>query len=266
MSVIRVHLESMNDNSPVREETLEIIGGGLKIIQAREGYRYSIDPFLLCDFVHMPKGAKVADLGSGSGVVPLILSFNDRVDSIVGFEVQKSLVERSRRSIDINHLQDRIRIVCADIRALPAEVQKQHFDVVVSNPPFYPVHAGRVSNREERSIARHEVAGGLTDFIKAADGLLKSGGRFFMVYLTTRLPELLVELSNNQMQPKRIRMIHSRVNSEAKMVMVEGRKHGRPGLKVDSPLIIYDGEGRQYSEQVLAIFDRLGVADQVREI
>jgi tRNA1Val (adenine37-N6)-methyltransferase len=121
--------------------------------------------------------------------------------------------------------------------------------------------SGRVSSGDERSFARHELAGGLVDFLRAANFLLRTGGRFFVIYLADRLPELLTEMSGSRLEPKRMRMIHSRAGEDARLVMVEGRKDGKPGLTVEAPLIVYAGEGRDYTEEVLAMYEMTGTRD-----
>jgi tRNA1Val (adenine37-N6)-methyltransferase len=226
----------------------------LKILQTEDGYRYSIDPFLLAAFVPLPAGAKVVDLGSGSGVISLLLSQKDPVARVVGLELQDALVERSRRTVELNGFQNRIEIVQGDVRALPSSLILESFDVVVSNPPYRSAASGRLALGEERSRARHELAGGLVDFLKAAHRLLKPGGRFFIVYLAERLPELMAEMRGLRIEPKRLRMVSSREGDEAKLILVEGRKNARPGMKVESPLVIYKGAGSDYSDEVLAMY------------
>jgi len=235
-------------------ESEKLLPKVLKILQAKEGYRYSIDPFLLAAFVSLPAGAKVVDLGSGSGVISLLMSQKDPLAKVVGLELQEALVERSRSTIALNNFQDRVEIVQGDVRDLPASLMSGSFDVVVSNPPYRSAVSGRLASGDERSRARHELAGGLVDFLTAASSLLKSGGRFFIVYLAERLPELMAEMSCLKLEPKRLRMVASREGGEARLILVEGRKNARPGMKVESPLVIYKGAGRDYSDEVLAIY------------
>ena len=238
--------------SQVKSE--ELLPGALKILQSEAGYRYSIDPFLLAAFVSLPAGAKVVDLGSGSGVISLLMSQKDPLAKVVGLELQDTMVERSRRSVALNSLQDRVEIVQGDVRDLPASLMPGSFDVVVSNPPYRSAVSGRLASGDERSRARHELAGGLVDFLTAANILLKPGGRFFIVYLAERLPELMAEMRCLKLEPKRLRMVSSREGDEARLILVEGRKNARPGMKVESPLVIYKGAGRDYSDEVLAMY------------
>ena len=232
----------------------ELLPGGQKILQSEDGYRYSIDPFLLASFASLPAGARVVDLGSGSGVISLLLSQKDQAAKVVGLELQDALVERSRRTVALNGFQDRVEIVQGDVRALPTSLMPGSFDVVVSNPPYRTVGSGRLALGDERAHARHELAGGLVDFLTAASSLLKPGGRFFIIYLAERLPELMAEMRRLKLEPKRLRMVSSRAGDEARLILVEGLKNARPGMKIESLLVIYQGAGRDYTDEVLAMY------------
>lgn len=247
MALVRIKVMSAGESEKLRPKDL-------KILQTEDGYRYSIDPFLLAAFVSLSAGANVADLGSGSGVIALLLSQKDPVAKVVGLELQDALVERSRHTVALNGFQDRIKIVQGDVRALPASLMPGSFDVVVSNPPYRTAGSGRLALGDERSRARHELAGGLVDFLTAASSLLKSGGLFFIVYLAERLPELMAEMSCLKLEPKRLRMVFSREGGEARLILVEGRKNARPGMKIESPLVLYKGGGRDYTDEVLAMY------------
>lgn len=220
------------------------------ILQARDGYRYSLDPLLLCAFATISASARVADLGTGSGVIPLLLAQRGAGREFVGIELQPALAARAAASVRLNGLQAAVRIICADIRALPAELTAG-FDVVLTNPPYRKPASGRVAPGAERAAARHELAGGLVDFLRAAASLLNHGGRVYLVYLAERLAELLAEMRACGLEPKRLRLVHSRRDEVAKLVLVEGRKHARPGLRVEAPLIVYaGGEGRDYTAEM----------------
>ena len=225
---------------------------GLKIIQAKHGYRFSLDPVLLCAFTRVAKGEMVADLGTGSGVVPLLLAARTDAKKIVGVEIQPELADRARRSVLLNCLQDRIDILEGDLRELQGSLEPQAFDVVVANPPFRPQGTGRQAPINERAAARHELAGGLADFLRAATYLLKGGGRFYIVFLAERLAELLAGMRERLLEPKRLRCVHSRAGEKGTLVLVEGRKGGRAGLAMEPPLFVYEGEA--YSAEILSIY------------
>lgn len=234
-------------------ETLdELRPGGLTIIQKSDGYRFSLDPVLLCAFASIEEGDTVADLGAGSGVIPLILAARTAAEHIFGVEIQPELADRARRSVLLNSLENKVTILEGDLRALPKSLAPQSFDVVLSNPPYRRRGTGRMAPVAERAVARHELSGGLEDFLRAAAFLLRHGGRFYIVYLAERLAELLALMRQVRIEPQRLRCVHSRMGEEARMVLVEGRKGGGEGLSIKPPLFVYDGEC--YTEEVLAIY------------
>jgi tRNA1Val (adenine37-N6)-methyltransferase len=241
------------------DETLdELQLGGLKIIQKKEGYRFSLDPVLLSAFAVIREGERVTDLGTGSGIIPLLLARKTAASLILGIENQPSLAQRARRNVVLNNLEERVQILEADVRHLPSSLGDQSFEVVLSNPPFRRNGTGRTALLAERAAARHELSGGICDFLHAAAFLLKDGGRVYLVYLAERLAELLAAMRQEQLEPKRLRCVHSRRGEDARMVLVEGRKRGRCGLRVETPLIVYEGEG--YSSEVLSIYGAPGDA------
>lgn len=244
----------MSSSIPLHpEETLDDLRlGGLKIIQARAGYRFSLDPILLCGFVDRQGVEAAVDLGTGSGVIPLILARTSVVNRIVGVELQPGLADRARRSVGLNGLGERIEIVEGDLRQLPRALGIGSFDLVLSNPPFRQGGSGRIAPNGERAAARHELAGGLEDFLKTAALLLRPGGRCCLIYLAERLTDLLVELRRAGLEPKRLRTVQSREGEGPRLVLVEARKGGRPGLAVEPPLLVYAREG--YSAEVLAMY------------
>ena len=238
------------------DETLDdLTVGDLKILQAKNGYRFSIDPVLLSAFTPSLKNARVVDLGTGNGIIPLLLSSRQETQSITGIELQSAMVERARRSVQLNDLEESIQIVQGDIRELPEELCAGSFDIVTANPPYRNQDSGRVASDDERAVARHELSGGIDDFLRAAAFLLNSGGGFSIVYLAERMAELLSGMRCFKLEPKRLRMVHSRKGEAARLVLVEGRKDGNPGMVVEAPLVVYLGEGRDYSEEVLAMYE-----------
>lgn len=237
------------------DETLDDLTiNGLKILQAKNGYRFSVDPVLLCGFITAAHNLRVADLGSGNGIIPLLLAGRAGFREIYGVEIQSAMVERARRSVHLNRLEALVKIIHGDIRELPAELKEQSFDLVTANPPYRNQGSGRVATGDERAMARHELCGGLDSFLRAASSLLVSGGRFYIVYLAERLTELLAEMRCFRLEPKRLRMVHSRAGEPARMVLLEGRKNGKPPLKIEPPLYLYSGLGRSYTKEVLAMY------------
>ena len=246
--------------TPLLDETLDSLTiGGLKILQAKNGYRFSLDPVLLNGFIPGVRDCSVLDLGTGNGIIPLLLSARNEALSIAGVEVQQGMVERAGRTMAFNGLEASVRIIQGDIRDLPFDgLETAAFDIVTANPPYRAADSGRVAPDDERGMARHELAGGLDAFLRAAGTMLKTGGSFYVVYLAERLAELLTGMASFKLEPKRLRCVHSREGQTARLVLVEGRKNGRPGMKVESPLVVYQGAGRDYTDEVLTMYG-LGV-------
>jgi len=225
----------------------------LQIIQARKGYRFSIDPVLLCAFADIPGDARVADLGTGSGIIPLLLHLHGKGCAYLGIEKQSGLACRALRTVELNGMHDRIEILHGDICCLPSDLAAG-FDAVISNPPYRKRDSGRVAPNEERAVARHETTGKLHDFLQAANFLLKKDGGLSLVYPIERMVELLSEMHQLQLEPIRLRLVHPRAGKAANLVLVEGRKNGHPGLRVEAPLVVYQGPGRGYTPEVLAMY------------
>lgn len=226
--------------------------GGLKIIQARNGYRFSLDPILLCNFARVGKGETVFDLGTGAGVIPLVLAKRSQATRVVGIELQPQLADRALRSAVLNDLEERVEIRCTDIREVRDWAGPQSADVVVCNPPFRVPGSGRIAPGDERAAARHEISGSLDDFLVAAVYLLPDGGRFYIIHLAERLAELLALMQQRRLTPKRLRCVHSREGEAARLVLVEGRRGGGGGMRVEAPLYVYAGEN--YTAEVLAMY------------
>ena len=234
-------------------ETLDaLFGGRLQIWQSRSGYRVSLDALLLASFVSVERGEHVVDLGTGSAVVCLALAFWHRAITLTGVELQAAAAERARRNVALNALADRIRIVQGDVRTPMRWAGAESFDVAVCNPPYRSAGSGRLSADHERRIARHETSGGLGEFVAAAASLLRNKGRWACIYPAERTADVLCLMRSSRIEPKRMRMVHSFLQSPASLILVEGVKHGRPGLRVQEPLAIYR-EGKEYSAEVGAI-------------
>jgi len=236
-------------------ETIDSLGlGNLQLIQARDGYRFSLDPVLLARFVEVRERNQIVDLGTGSGVIPLLLARLTPVKLVTGIELHPEQAQRAQQNVELNNLQAVVKIVQGDIRRIRELLPSAQTDLVISNPPYRKLRSGRLAPNDERAAARHELAGDLEDFVRAAAWLLNNGGRFALIYLAERLPELFSRMAACGIEPKRLRMIHPRQGDPAKMALVEGRKMGRPGLTVEPPLVIYQGTGRDYTAEVLQMY------------
>lgn len=229
---------------------------GLQFQQSTAGYRFSIDPFLLCGFCRIAARDTVIDLGTGVGVIPLLLAVRYGPRECVGVEIQPPAAALARRNCVLNRLEEQIRIVEGDVCRHKELFPPQSVEVVVANPPYRIQETGKTAPDPGRAVARHELAGTLEDFVAAAAYLLKNGGRFYIIYLAERLADLLTMLRHKNIEPKRLRLVHSRAGDPAKLVMIESRRAGRTGLKIEPPLYIYDGD--HYTEEVLACYGEGG--------
>lgn len=237
----------------MNDETLDtLVNGRLRLYQSRTGYRFSLDALLLAHFVTVKARQRVVELGAGNGAVSLLLSHLHPTATLTGLEVQPAMAERARRAVALNNLQERIAIVAGDLREIGALLQPSSFDVAVSNPPFRKPTSGRISSNHERQMARHELAGGLADFIAAAAYLLRPKGRLALIYLAERAVELLAALRTAGLEPKRLRWVHSFAQDGALLVLVEAVKGGRSGVLVGPPLVIYR-IGKEYTPEAAAI-------------
>jgi len=239
-------------------ETIDsLYAGSVQLVQARKGYRFSLDPLLLAHFASLPPAGPVLDLGCGCGILALLLARRRTDINVVGWERQPALVERARRSVALSRLTERVEIVEADLRQYPTLAVAESFALVVANPPYRTPGSGRIGPDDERAAARFELFGSLADFIAAAAFVLAPRGQFAVVYLAERLTELLTEMSRAGLAPKRLRMVHARPTDGARMVLVEACKGAAAGLVAEPPLFVYQsGIGsREYSAEVLALYD-----------
>jgi tRNA1Val (adenine37-N6)-methyltransferase len=236
------------------EETLDtLFGGRLKILQKKRGYRFSIDALLLAQFAEPGPVDRMIDLGTGCGVIPLIIAFRKKTGKITGVEIQPSLADLARRNAALNRLSTRITIVEKDLRNLEGKGFKGNFDLVLSNPPYRKVGAGRVNPRREKALARHEFKATLQDVLRAAQYLLKEKGRLAMIYPASRAAELIYEMRQFHLEPKRLQFVYSRLLEEARLMMVEAFKEGRVQVRVLPPLILFDSGGN-YTPEAQQIF------------
>jgi tRNA1Val (adenine37-N6)-methyltransferase len=249
-----------DDRADDSDETVdEILGGRLRIIQKRRGYRFSIDSLLLAHFVRLRQGDDLLDLGTGSGVLALILADRHRCGKALGIEIQEELAAMAARSAAINDLAGRVEIRPGDLRRPETICPPCAFDAVVFNPPYRRLGSGRTNPDPQKAVARHEIEGGATEFIAAAAHALREGGRVYTIYPAMRMVEILCRMRSSKIEPKRIRVVHSRPGGAGVFVLVEGVMRGREELAVLPPLFIY-GEGGGYTAEMSAIFGELSAS------
>jgi len=237
-----------------RGETLDtIFQGRLKIIQPQQGYRFSIDAVLLAGLTLVRPQDRIVDLGTGCGIVPLLLASQQSVKHITGIEIQESLVSMAKRNVLINGFEQFISIVQADLRGLEVTRAGGPMDLVVCNPPYGKLRSGRLSPNSSKAIARHELLATLADVVRTAAQLLHQKGRLAVIYPARRLVNLLVEVNSGGFAPKRLTLIHSTLDGEARLVHLESVKGGGEELQVNKPFAIYGSDGK-YTDEMQAMY------------
>ena len=230
-----------------RLDDLEI--SGLHIIQSPDKFCFGMDAVLLSGFAYAKKGHRVIDLGTGTGILPLLLWAKTEGEHFTGLEIQEESADMARRSVVGNNITN-IEIVGGDIKSVDKLFKRQSFDVVTSNPPYMINEHGVANPQAPKQIARHEILCTLEDVVKAAAYLLKSNGKFFMVHRPFRLPEVFENLRKYRLEPKRMRLVYPQIDKEPNMVLVEAVKYGKPRLIVEKPLIVYDKD-MKYTEEMM---------------
>ncbi len=216
---------------------------GLKILQNPRKFCFGTDAVLLANFADIRKGDAVVDLGTGTGIIPIILAGREENARIHGIDIQDDMVEMAQRSIELNNLSPRVCISADDIRGCYNTLGEGLYSLVVSNPPYKKIGSGIVNPESSKAIARHEILCTLDDVLDTAYRLLKVGGRFAMVHQAERLAEILVKMHNKKLEPKRIRLVHPNLRKAPNIVLIEAVKNGKPFLKWLPPLFIYDMDG-----------------------
>ncbi len=225
---------------PSPDETLDnFFNGKLQIIQKKKGYRFSIDAVLLSQFIKIRKNERAIDLGTGCGILPLLLAHTTKAHFFIGVEIQKGLAECAKKNVVLNHLEDRISILKQDFRELKGTLPPGSFDVVLSNPPYRKYRTGRINPSMEKAIARHEIKETLEDLISIASYLLPPKGRCYLIFPALRTVDLLVALRGEKLEPKRLQFVHPRIGEEAKFILTESIKASGVELKLMEPLILH---------------------------
>ena len=226
---------------------------GYQIIQDPKRFCFGMDAVLLSDFVRVKPGNQVLDLGTGTGIIPILLAAKTEAERILGLEIQEDSVDMAVRSVQYNHLEDRIQIVQGDIKEAAGLFPAASFDVVTSNPPYMIDSHGLNNPYEPQNIARHEVLCSLEDVVRTAAYLVRPGGCFFLIHKPFRLAEIMGVLMKYKLEPKRMRLVYPFVDKEPNMVMLEAVRGGKPRITVERPLIVYQEQG-VYTEDVKNVY------------
>lgn len=228
---------------------------GYKIIQNPECFCFGMDAVLLAAFTRIKPQDKVVDLGTGTGIIPILLEArNPEIGHITGLEIQDISVDMATRSVEYNNISDKINIMQGDIKTASQLLGASMYDVVTSNPPYMNENHGLTNPSDIKAIARHEVLCTLEDVVREAGKLLKVNGRFYMVHRPHRLVEIFGMLTKYKLEPKKVRLVHPYADKEANMVLIEAVKGGKSMIKVLEPLIIYK-EQSKYTEEVYKLYD-----------
>ncbi len=230
-----------------------LFDGQLLINQSRSGYRFSVDPVILSHFASPPAGSRIIDLGTGCGIIPLILAHREPNLSITGIEIQGVLARFARENRAKNNRDTTIEIVHMDMKDYPGAETLSQFDFVVTNPPYTKKNAGRLNPHSERAVARHEIKIILADIVKIASGLLKDQGRFVTIIPEARLNELLFLMTASGLNPEKTRLVYSKKGDRPKLVLVCGIKNGKKPLVKEKPLNILDASGQYTPEMELML-------------
>lgn len=236
-----------------RERIDDLQRNGYRIIQDPGRFCFGMDAVLLSGFVTVRPGAKVIDLGTGTGIIPILLEAKTEASHLVGLEIQEESADMAIRSVKLNHLEDKISIVTGDIKEADQLFEAASFDVVTSNPPYMIGRHGLTNDSDAKSIARHEVLCTLEDVVSQAARLLKPGGSFFMVHRPFRLAEIMITLSKYKLEPKRMQLVYPYVDKEPNMVLIQAVRGGKPRMTVEKPLIVYKEPG-VYTDEIYDVY------------
>lgn len=226
---------------------------GYKIIQDPNRFCFGMDAVLLSAFANVRKKERVLDIGTGTGIIPILMEARYGGDNYVGIEIQEDVADMASRSVKYNNLEDKISIDNADVKDALKLYGSGFFDVITTNPPYMTVDKGIVNPSDTKALSRHELSVKLEDIVSISSKLLKNKGRFYMIHRPARLVEIMNVMRKYNLEIKRIRMVHPYIDKEANMVLIEAMHDGKPFLKVENPLIVYEKSG-EYTKEVMDIY------------
>ena len=241
------------------ERVDKLTANGYKILQDTDGFCFGMDAVLLSRFAKVSAGETVLDLCTGTGVVPLLLAAHTQGSHFTGLEIQERVADMAGRSVKLNHVEDRVSIVCGDLKEAAKHFPKASFDVVTCNPPYMSPQGGLVNPSDGKAISRHEIKCTLADVVAAATQMLRSGGRFYMVHRPRRLPEIFALCEENNLHIRTLRTVQPRLGEPANMVLVEAIRGGNAQCNIAPTCVIYEGKdaaGKDvYTDEIRRYFE-----------
>lgn len=226
---------------------------GYKIIQNPNRFCFGMDAVLLSAFARIRENEKVLDIGTGTGIIPILMEARFGGENYTGIEIQDEVAEMAQRSVKYNNLEDKITIDNADVKNALKMYGTGHFDVITTNPPYMTVDKGMVNPNDTKALSRHELSITLEEIVRISSQILKNKGRFYMIHRPARLVEIMNVMRKHNLEIKRLRMVHPYMNKEANMVLIEAVHDGKAFMKVESPLIVYNEDGK-YTDEVMDIY------------
>lgn len=238
----------------LEEERIEDIQfADLKLIQNPNGFCYGIDAVLLAKFCDVKNGWRAVDLGTGTGIIPLLLARSAQFSEIFGIEIQSKVANMAQRSVWLNQLQESVKILNIDLNNVEDYLKINSFDVVLSNPPYIAKNEGLINSDLTKALSRHEIKASLEDVISAAHNLLKPNGHFYLVHRPQRIVDILYFCRQYRLEPKKIRFVHPQKNKKPNIVLLHCVKYGKPELKFMNPLYVYEDTGC-YTQEIYNIY------------
>ena len=228
----------------------------LKIIQNKDGFCFGIDSVLLSDFAKdIRNNSTVLDLGTGTGIIGILLCAKTKLSKIYGIDIQKDVCDMASRSIKLNNLEEKFEIINTNIKELTGVFKECSLDAIVSNPPYKKDNSGIKNESETKLISRHEITASLEDFVNISSKLLKNNGSIYMVHRPERLSDLFYLLKKYNLEPKKLRIVQSYANSKPKLILVKATKNAKSFLNIEEPLIIYNKDG-SYTDEIFKIYGK----------
>lgn len=245
-------MENLKENE--RIDDLEY--KGLKIIQNTEGFCFGIDSILLSNFANeIKKGSKIIDLGTGTGIIGILLCAKIQNAKVVGVEIQEEVYEMAKRSIKLNKLEERFTLINTNIKELEGKEEMGTYDAVVTNPPYKKENTGLQNENQKKLISRHEITAKLEDFIRISSKLLKDKKDFYMVHRPDRLVDIIELLRKYKLEPKKMQFVYPKQEKEPNLILIKATKNAKPFLKVEKPLYVYKENG-EYTDEILKIYGK----------